>query len=260
VVFEGLGGGAFGPWLTLATSGSPSALVVADLDGGGAPDIAVLCSDGWLDRFLNVGAGAFTPSAAVPTNYGGNDLVVAHFDGDGVLDAAVRTYANVVAVHAGGPGGAFGPARGYGTVAGGSALLVEDFDGDANLDLLVAGWGHPELNLLRNSQGGGSSAVGDGPLFATGVLDMGHAAPNPASGGTQLEFRLGAAQRVAVDVFDLRGRLVRSLLAGRDLGEGSHVLHWDLTDRDGARVPSGVYLARVRAGDAAATRKVFVTR
>lgn len=260
VVFAGLGGGAFGTGLTLTTSGSPSALVVADLDGSNALDIVVLCTDGWLDRFLNVGAGAFAPGASVPTNYGGNDLVVAHLDGDGVLDAATRTSANVVAVHAGVPGGAFGPARGYGTLTGGSALLVEDYDGDADLDLLVAGYSHPELNLLRNVQGGGSSAVGDGPLFATGVLDMRHAAPNPASGGTQLEFRLGTAQRVAVDVFDLRGRLVRSLLAGRDLGEGSHVLHWDLTDRDGARVPSGVYLARVCAGEASATRKVFVTR
>ena len=259
-IFPGLGGGAFGVPSSLAVSSGPGPVAVHDLDGDTIPDIVVATSSGWLHTIPGLGSGSFGLNDDVRTNYGINHLVVRDLDADGLLDAAALSFASVVAVHAGTGGGHFGAHQGFGTFTGTSGLLSDDLDGDGAPDLLVSSWNNPALQFLRNRQGGGSSAVGDGPLFATGVLDVRHPAPNPASGGTQLEFRLGSAQRVAVDLYDLRGRLVRSLVAGRDLGEGSHVLHWDLTDGEGARVPSGVYLARVRAGEASATRKVFVTR
>lgn len=259
-VFPGLGAATFGAPLSLSISGGAAAVAVQDLDGDTIPDIVALTNSGWLHTIAGLGGGAFGAAAGVPTSYGANHLVVRDLDADGRPDAAALSMSSVVAVHAGLPGGALGPARGYGTFSGAAGLLANDFDDDGDLDLVVHSWSWPSLQFLRNRAGGASSGVGDGPTFATGVLDMRHPAPNPASGATRFELRLGSARRVDVEVFDVRGRLVRRLLAGRELGEGSHALAWDLTADDGSSVASGVYFARVQSGEEAVTRKVFVTR
>jgi len=46
-------------------------------------------------------------------------------------------------------------------------------------------------------------------------------------------------------VHDLRGRLVRALLAG-DRPAGRHGARWDGLSDAGQRVPSGLYVARLR--------------
>jgi hypothetical protein len=258
-MFPGLGAGAFGPATSLATASSTSAVAVEDLDGDGTPDIVALTSSGRLHTFHNVGGGVFDPSVDIETAVGANHLVIADFDLDGLPDAAALSVASIVTVHAGVAGGTFGGRQGFGAFAGTSGLLIDDFDGNDSPDLLVASSGESSLQFLRNLHTG-ATAVGDGSVFAIGILDVRDAMPNPASGGARLEFRLGAARRVSVDVFDMRGRLVRRLLEGRVLEPGTHVTGWDLTAQDGSRAASGVYLARVTAGGETATRKVFVAR
>jgi flagellar hook assembly protein FlgD len=55
------------------------------------------------------------------------------------------------------------------------------------------------------------------------------------------------AAHVDLTVFDLRGRLVRTL-ANRWFPGGEHGIDWDGTNAEGSAVPSGVYYARFRAG------------
>ncbi|MBK6900642.1 MAG: VCBS repeat-containing protein [bacterium] len=258
-VFPGLGGGAFGAPTSLPTAAYPSAVAVRDLDGDSLLDIVALTSSGWLHTFHNAGGGTFDPPVDAETGYGSNHLAIADFDLDGLPDAAALSFASVVNVHAGLAGGEFGERQGFGVFSGASGLIVEDFDADGAPDLLVPGHAEPSLQFLRNRHVG-ATAVGDGAVFTAGILDVREPSPNPASGGMRLEFRLGAARRVAVDVFDARGRLVRRLQDPGTLGAGAHLTTWDLKDRDGARTASGVYFARVTAGPEAVTRKVFVTR
>lgn len=67
--------------------------------------------------------------------------------------------------------------------------------------------------------------------------------PNPFHEQLGLAFRLSKPSDLRVELFDLQGRLVRSL-ARRDAAVGESVLLWDGRRADGARVPAGVYLAR----------------
>jgi hypothetical protein len=63
---------------------------------------------------------------------------------------------------------------------------------------------------------------------------------------------------VHLDVFDLRGRRVRRLLAGAILTAGRHEMSWDGRNGRGAPVASGVYLIRAAsAGTQAVTRLVI---
>lgn len=77
--------------------------------------------------------------------------------------------------------------------------------------------------------------------------------------GAELRLLLPAAADVTVDVHDLRGALVRRLHAGH-LDGGERTLVWDGRDRGGRQAASGVYLVRLRAGQAVATGRVVMVR
>ena len=70
--------------------------------------------------------------------------------------------------------------------------------------------------------------------------------PNPGTGTVRVSFTLAAAGHVRLDVFDVRGRRVRTLVdARRDAGR--HDVAWDGRDAGGRPAPSGVYFVRLEA-------------
>ncbi len=71
--------------------------------------------------------------------------------------------------------------------------------------------------------------------------------PNPFNPTTTLSFRLDAGGPVTLRVYDLQGRLVRTLV-DTHLTAGRHQTRWDGRDHDGRSVPAGVYLARLEDG------------
>ncbi len=68
--------------------------------------------------------------------------------------------------------------------------------------------------------------------------------PNPFDRFTTIGFSMVEAGPVRLRVFDLSGRLVRSLLDQR-LGPGEHRVAWDGRGEDGSLLPSGMYLQRL---------------
>jgi hypothetical protein len=84
-------------------------------------------------------------------------------------------------------------------------------------------------------------------------------APNPFNPRTEIRFRMAMDSVVALDVFDLRGRLVRRLVAGARPA-GDHAVVWDGRDDDGRLVPSGTYFSRLRARGANLTGKMVLVR
>lgn len=100
-----------------------------------------------------------------------------------------------------------------------------------------------------------SEAMASQP-YATELLPV---VPNPGNPQVSLRFSLEAPAKAELVVFDLRGRLVRTLLAA-ELGAGPHVVDWKGEDDEGGTVSSGVYLARLRAGGRELTQKVAFVR
>jgi hypothetical protein len=76
------------------------------------------------------------------------------------------------------------------------------------------------------------------------------AAPNPAAGATTLSFRIPQAGRTELRVFDLSGRLVRTLL-DEVLRPGRQSIVWDGRNDQGHRVGSGLYFIRLHWEDRA---------
>ncbi len=89
---------------------------------------------------------------------------------------------------------------------------------------------------------------------------LGQNQPNPFSVSTIIRYQVaGNRQLVNLSVYDLGGRLVKSLV-DEPQGPGCYSVVWSGRDGEGAEVPQGVYFYRLSAGDLTATRKLVLLR
>lgn len=70
--------------------------------------------------------------------------------------------------------------------------------------------------------------------------------PNPFNPSTTISYRMPAAGRVRVNIYDMLGREVATLQDGQVAG-GYHAVVWDTSNDRGSRIASGMYLYRVVA-------------
>jgi len=83
--------------------------------------------------------------------------------------------------------------------------------------------------------------------------------PNPFAEATTIQFALTDAADVRLEVFDLTGRVVATLVSGQ-VDAGTHEVRWDGTLAAGHRAPSGVYVVRLIAGDKQSTQRITRVR
>ncbi|HUU27214.1 MAG TPA: DUF1573 domain-containing protein, partial [archaeon] len=85
--------------------------------------------------------------------------------------------------------------------------------------------------------------------------------PNPFNPSTTINYSVpeGASVIVILKVYDIRGRLIRTLADG-SREPGTHTAFWDGTDESGQQASSGIYIYRLRAGDFVQTRKMVLLK
>lgn len=88
-------------------------------------------------------------------------------------------------------------------------------------------------------------AVGDGPSLGARVLP---ASPNPFRFSTSIRFELRQTESVRLEIFDVRGARVATLMEGEALPAGGHATTWNGRDQTGRLAPAGIYLVRLEAG------------
>lgn len=71
--------------------------------------------------------------------------------------------------------------------------------------------------------------------------------PNPARAGVTIRFSLPARGDAELALYDVSGRLVRTLARG-DRDAGDHTLRWDARDESGNAAPAGLYFVRLATG------------
>lgn len=81
--------------------------------------------------------------------------------------------------------------------------------------------------------------------------------PNPISGSTRIAFELPAAGSGTLEIFDVAGRLVRTVRDG-DFPSGRSEVEWDARDAAGAAVRPGIYLYRLTVGSRSVAKKLVV--
>jgi hypothetical protein len=90
-------------------------------------------------------------------------------------------------------------------------------------------------------------------------LVLGAPYPSPTAGPAQIALETARSGPLEADVFDARGRRVRTLYQGV-IQAGSHTLRWDGSAEGGAQAAAGVYWIRVAAHGVHKSAKIIVLR
>jgi len=129
--------------------------------------------------------------------------------------------------------------------------FILDSDGYITRD----GWYIDDVQISRDQPGTG---VG-GDEIGAGRVALSNR-PNPFRSETGIAYRLPASGPVDLAVYDVAGRLVRTLLDDEVLPAGSHEIAWDGRDDRGLEAATGIYFARVLAPGGGAAIKLALIR
>lgn len=92
-------------------------------------------------------------------------------------------------------------------------------------------------------------------LLPSGI-ELGPVYPNPFNSGVQVPFSIYSSGRVNLDIFDLLGKKVRTLV-NETKPAGKHIVFWNGRDDREDLVNSGVYLMHLRVGNTNLSHKVI---
>ena len=83
--------------------------------------------------------------------------------------------------------------------------------------------------------------------------------PNPFNPSTTIEFYLPARVEATLNIYNVRGELVKTVL-NETRPAGAYKVEWDGTDAANQQVSSGVYLYQLKVGDVEKTRPMLLIR
>jgi hypothetical protein len=152
-----------------------------------------------------------------------------------------------------------GIARPAGPVNVNGQNLIVTFARSALQPVLVLGTNRLELTgtLYSGKMVRGSDEIevkpGGSPLSAS-------VSPNPLNPAGVLSYTTARAGRVVVEMFDLRGRLVRTLVDEAALAAGTHETRIDGRGARGESLASGVYFYRITAPEGTVTGRIAIVQ
>ena len=141
-------------------------------------------------------------------------------------------------------------------------LAAGDFDTDGDIDcddwvsFQFVWTDSAEIPLLPLCIAGVTPPGGASYEGNTSIIE---AVPNPMGRATRIAYSIYGSDRVRLRIFDLRGRVIRTLADDtRDAGEYSDV--WDGLNDRGEPVASGVYFCRLDAPEFKDSKRIVLAR
>jgi hypothetical protein len=135
----------------------------------------------------------------------------------------------------------------------GSVPFEGTFDGEVH-------WAIAAIELLPADNAGDPATGSEIGATFTGPLSLRvHGNPSRAGTPADLRFALPADGPARLEIFDVRGRRVRTLVNG-SLVRGAHHVTWRGDDARGRALGSGVYFLRLSTGGESVVRKITRVR
>ena len=93
-------------------------------------------------------------------------------------------------------------------------------------------------------------------LFFTGISNV---YPNPTEESLSIEFSIDESDEAALKIYDITGRLVRSLVDEKP-SQGIHTVEWDGCDQSGNILGNGVYICRLVTDSTVESKRIVLMR
>ncbi len=147
----------------------------------------------------------------------------------------------------------FNTGTGANSTAAVRVSILDDITRDMTVDFLVAS---RDGRLWCLSGGEGSLGIKDQNTIKLLDFLLEQNYPNPFNPSTQIRYQLARASEVRLELFDVLGRKIATLLNTRQ-EQGVHVYRLDASELG---LASGVYFYRLQAGEFSATRKMLLLK
>ena len=89
--------------------------------------------------------------------------------------------------------------------------------------------------------------------------NLSDAYPNPFNPSTTFSFSVPVEGNISLNIYDMSGRLIRSLVDGM-LDQGYHNMVWNGLDNNGQAVSSGLYIYSLQGDDVSITKKMVMMK
>lgn len=113
---------------------------------------------------------------------------------------------------------------------------------------------HGSISVTLSDNNGNNST----PVIPT-LTSLNGIYPNPFNPVTTISFGLAKAEQVTLDIYNIKGAKVRTVVAG-NLNGGTYRQVWNGTDNNGMALTSGVYFLKMTAGKYSSTAKLVLLK
>lgn len=253
--FENDGDQDFTQHIILSTGARPSCAYADDVDSDG--DIDVLATVCYLNRILwfeNDGAQEFTQHTIASGFNRPHSVRTADFDDDGdidVLGAAINSDEIAWWENTGGDPIQWSKHTISDNFDGATGIDTKDVDLDGDIDVLGAAQYGNKITWWENL---GTTGIDENSNSAPENLLIFDNYPNPFNASTTISYSLPEQSEVAIHIHNILGQKVATIYDGMQ-EPGDHTITWDA-----AAFPSGVYFARLGAGEHSENIKMVLLR
>ena len=233
-------------------------VAIARVDADAILDVVTANGDeGTLSVLRGQGSRTFATAVSIPAGMSPASVAVARIDRDAIPDLVVGygsdpysypypyppAETNLIGVMVGAGGGGFHAPQLFGTADSPQRFAIGDLDHNGDPDVVAACREADELVVLTNHH---DSFVAVDPRPRVEALALGGIYPNPAPGNVAIPFAVPAETQCSLTIYDLSGRVVRTLVQGV-LPAGEHLARWDRRADNGSRTGAGIYFFELRA-------------
>jgi len=243
-----------------------------DFNGDNSKELIFTTYDGYLYAMKADGTSLPNFPLYMDTYLEGN-MLLANLDNDGVCAVFGDTQGMLHAIKADGSQAANFPINFTDNLK--FAPTIGDVDGDGNIDLAVSNITAMNLIDLKRPfsaawimHRGNPGRTGDMFEAMTDNDELGVTAvdntllgnyPNPFNPETRIAFTTKENGPVSIDIYNIKGQKVRSLL-NENKEAGSHTVVWNGKDDNGKNVASGVFFYRMKSGKYSSTKKMILMK
>lgn len=135
---------------------------------------------------------------------------------------------------------------GYWRMDEGSGEIISDGTGNQNSGMIDQAAWIQGVNLEASTQIQDKSGLSTNQPSS---FSLNQNYPNPFNSTTTIKFSLTQPNHLKLNIFDINGKLVKSISDGQTWQKGMHSIKWDGTDNYGHFVSSGVYIFKMTSGN-----------